>query len=220
MTGFRRGLIVLGFVSALGATGALTAQAKLLRTIDIAQEDVPTDAPTDAPVDTPGDAPTDMPADVSMDVATATPTPSPTATVTPTPSPTATPTATPVPVPILVQQVIQRSNDEQVQAISTRNLSLITDTLTADHVPELTAILQDMIDHKVNSIELLKLDWGPVVVAPDGSHAVATTTETWRITSAAGTVEDAPVRNDYTMVLDGGTWKIKSDVQVGPSSQP
>jgi hypothetical protein len=214
MTGFRRGLVVLGLVSALGATGALTAQAKLLRTIDIAQEDVP----TDAPVDMPGDAPTDMPADVSMDVATATPTP--TATATPTPSPTATPTATPVPVPILIQQVIQRSNDEQVQAISTRNLSLITDTLTADHVPELTAILQDMIDHKVNSIELLKLDWGPVVVAPDGSHAVATTTETWRITSAAGTVEDAPVRNDYTMVLDSGTWKIKSDVQVGPSSQP
>jgi hypothetical protein len=214
MTGFRRGLVVLGLVSALGATGALTAQAKLLRTIDIAQEDVP----TDPPVDMPGDAPTDMPADVSMDVATATPTP--TATATPTPSPTATPTATPVPVPILIQQVIQRSNDEQVQAISTRNLSLITDTLTADHVPELTAILQDMIDHKVNSIELLKLDWGPVVVAPDGSHAVATTTETWRITSAAGTVEDAPVRNDYTMVLDSGTWKIKSDVQVGPSSQP
>jgi hypothetical protein len=214
MTGFRRGLVVLGLVSALGATGALTAQAKLLRTIDIAQEDVP----TDPPVDMPGDAPTDMPADVSMDVATATPTP--TATATPTPSPTATSTATPVPVPILIQQVIQRSNDEQVQAISTRNLSLITDTLTADHVPELTAILQDMIDHKVNSIELLKLDWGPVVVAPDGSHAVATTTETWRITSAAGTVEDAPVRNDYTMVLDSGTWKIKSDVQVGPSSQP
>jgi hypothetical protein len=214
MTGFRRGLVVLGLVSALGATGALTAQAKLLRTIDIAQEDVP----TDPPVDMPGDAPTDMPADVSMDVATATPTP--TATATPTPSPTATLTATPVPVPILIQQVIQRSNDEQVQAISTRNLSLITDTLTADHVPELTAILQDMIDHKVNSIELLKLDWGPVVVAPDGSHAVATTTETWRITSAAGTVEDAPVRNDYTMVLDSGTWKIKSDVQVGPSSQP
>jgi len=202
----------------LGATGALTAQAKLLRTIDIAQEDVP----TDAPVDTPSDAPTDMPADVSMEVATATPTPSPTATptATPTPSPTATPTATPVPVPILVQQVIQRSNDEQVQAISTRNLSLIADTLTADHLPELTAILQDMIDHKVYSIELLKLDWGPIVVAPDGKSAVATTTETWRITSAAGMVEDAPVRNDYTMVLDSGTWKVKSDVQVGPSSQP
>jgi len=97
-----------------------------------------------------------------------------------------------VPVPILVQQVIQRSNDEQMQAISTRNLSLIADTLTADHLPELTAILQDMIDHKVYSIELLKLDWGPIVVAPDGKSAVATTTETWRITSAAGMVEDAP----------------------------
>jgi hypothetical protein len=82
----------------------------------------------------------------------------------------------------------------------------------------LTAILQDMIDHKVNSIELLKLDWGPIVVAADGKSVVATTTETWRITSAAGTVDDAPVRNDYTLVLESGGWKIKSDVQVGPSS--
>jgi hypothetical protein len=117
---------------------------------------------------------------------------------------------------MLVQQVIQRSNDEQVQAIATRNLALIADTLTADHVQELTAILQDMLDHKVYSIELLKLDWGPIVVAQDGKGAVATTTETWRITSNAGTVDDAPVRNDYTLVLDSGTWKIKSDVQVGP----
>ncbi len=205
--------MVLGLVGALGASGALTAQARLLRTIEIAQEEMPADAQPDMP----SEAPADIPADMSMDVATATPTPSPTATptATPTPSPTATPTPTPIPVPILVQTVIQRSNDEQVQAIATRNLSLIADTLTADHVPELTAILQDMIDHKVNSIELLKLDWGPIVVAQDGKGAVATTTETWRITSSAGTVDDAPVRNDYTLVLDSGGWKIKADVQVG-----
>jgi hypothetical protein len=214
MTGLRRGLVVLGLVSALGAS-ALTAEAKLLRTIDIAQEDVPADMPADAPADVPADAPADMPPDTSMDVPTATPTPSPTAT--PTPSPTATPTATPIPIPILVQQVIQRSNDEQVQAIATRNLGLIADTLTAAHTTELAAILQDMIDHKVNSIELLKLDWGPIVVAADGKGAVASTTETWRITSSAGTVDDAPVRNEYTLVLESGGWKIKSDVQVGPS---
>lgn len=204
--------MVLGLVGALEASGALTAQARLLRTIEIAQEDMPTDAQPDMP----SDAPADMPPDMSMDVPTATPTPSPTATATPTPSPTATPTPTPIPIPILVQQVIQLSNDEQVQAIATRNLSLITDTLTADHAPELTAILQDMIDHKVYSIELLKLDWGPIVVAPDGTRAMATTTETWRITSTAGTVEDAPVRNEYTVVLESGGWKIKSDVQIGP----
>jgi len=217
MTCFRRGLVVLGLVGALGAAGALTAEARFLRTIDIAQHDViaQEDVPTDPQADVPSDAPADMPADMSTDE-TPTPTPSPTATVTPTPSPTATPTATPIPVPILVQQVIQRSNDEQVQAIATRNLSLITDTLTADHIPELTAILQDMIDHKVNSIELLKLDWGPIVVAPDGTRAVATTTETWRINSFAGTVDDAPVRNEYTVVLESGSWKIKTDAQIGP----
>jgi hypothetical protein len=69
-----------------------------------------------------------------------------------------------------------------------------------------------MLNSHVTAITLLQLDWGPVVVAPEGSSAVVTTFETWRIVSNAGTVDDAPQRNDYTLVLDNATWKIKSDV--------
>jgi hypothetical protein len=168
----------------------------------------------------PADMPTDMPQDMLPEIATPTPTPTPTAT--PTVSPSATPTATPTLVPtVAIQQVLQRSNDQQIQAIAQRNLSLIADTLTADHFQELAGILQDMLEHKVMSIALLKLDWGPIVVAADGKSAVATTYETWQIVSVAGSVDDEPQRNDYTLVLDNATWKIKSDVQViAPAPTP
>src|SRR5579859_6862186 len=36
-----------------------------------------------------------------------------------------------------IQQVIQRSNDEQVQAIAARDSSLMADTVTSDHFQEL-----------------------------------------------------------------------------------
>jgi len=67
---------------------------------------------------------------------------------------------------------------------------------------------------------LLKIDFGPVAVAPDGASANATTWETWRINSQAGTIDYDPVRNDYVLVLDNGTWKIKSDVQVVGAPTP
>src|ERR1700730_17838948 len=36
-----------------------------------------------------------------------------------------------------VQQVIQHSNDEQVQAIASRDVTVMADTLTSDHYQEL-----------------------------------------------------------------------------------
>jgi len=196
---------VFGLVLALAVAAQAAAAAPQLGTIHVAQDD---DTPTDTPPDMSMDAPTDMPMDMPTDIPTVTPTPTATATV------TATPTATPIPIPVLVQQVIQHGNDEQVQAINTRNLSLISDTVTADHLAELTGILQDMLNSHVTSIALLKLDWGPIVVAADGKSVVATTYEAWRIVSQNGSIDYDPVRNDYTLVLDNTAWKIKSDVQV------
>jgi hypothetical protein len=119
-----------------------------------------------------------------------------------------------------VQQAIQHSNDEQVQAIASRNVSLVTDTVTGDYAQQLTGTLQDMLDNHVTSIALLNLQWGPITVAADGSSAVVTTYETWRVVSTAGTVDDAPTRNEYTVVLDNGTWKIKSDAQTVGAPTP
>src|SRR5207253_2406599 len=80
-----------------------------------------------------------------------------------------------------IQQVIKQSNDEQVQAIATRNLSLVTDTTTSDHFQDIANGLQDLLNHQVTGISILQLDFGPVTVSSDGSSATATTFESWRI---------------------------------------
>jgi hypothetical protein len=108
-----------------------------------------------------------------------------------------------------IQQVIQRSNDEQVQAIAARDPSLMADTLTSDHYQELVQINQDLLNSGVASINLVKLEWGAVVV--NGSTATATTYETWTTTLSDGTTDQSRDRNDYSLVLENGAWKIKSD---------
>ena len=115
---------------------------------------------------------------------------------------------------VIVQQVVQRSFEQQVQAIAARNPGLVADTSTDDYNRQLTKILQDMLDSKVTAIKLLQLQWGPITVAADGASATVTTYETWEIASVYGTVEFAPARNDYTLVPDRGTWRIKSDAVV------
>ena len=135
----------------------------------------------------------------------------------PTPTPDSTPLTNPVQllaaqdqdVTTAIQQVIQRSNDEQVQAIAARDSSGMADTVTSDHYQELAQINQDLLDSGVASINLVKLDWG--AVAADGNTASATTVETWTTTYTDGSTDQSRDRNDYTLVLDNGAWKIKTD---------
>jgi hypothetical protein len=108
-----------------------------------------------------------------------------------------------------VQQVIQRANDEQVQAISARDSSVMADTATADHYQDLVKINQDLLDNGVTSIDLVRLDWGAVAV--NGSSATATTYETWRTIFSDGSTDQSRDRNDYTLVLDNGSWKVQAD---------
>jgi hypothetical protein len=122
-----------------------------------------------------------------------------------------------------VQQVIQHSNDEQVQAIAAHDSSVMADTATSDHYQDLVQINQDLLDNGVSSINLVNLEWGAVAV--NGSSATATTYETWRTVFSDGTVNVSQRdRNDYTLVLDGsGNWKISGDDhpdQVSPSPLP
>ncbi len=145
-----------------------------------------------------------------------------TATDTPTATSTTTPTATPTPdVPAMLQQVIQHSNDEQVQALAQGNVSLMADTMTADHFQDVSTAFLSMMKNDVAGVTLLELDWGPIAVAPDGASATVTTWETWRTTTLSGlTVDEVPMRNDYTLVLDNGAWKVKSDAQVQQTPPP
>jgi hypothetical protein len=108
-----------------------------------------------------------------------------------------------------IQQVIQRSNEEQAQAIAAKDPSLMADTVTADHFQDLAQTNQNLLDSGVVSIKLAKLEWGAVAV--DGSTATATTYETWTTTLSDGTVDQSRDRNDYSLVLDAGAWKIKTN---------
>jgi hypothetical protein len=117
-----------------------------------------------------------------------------------------------------IQQVIQRSNDEQVTAIANRDPSLMSDTLTSDHYQQLVQINQDLLDHGVSSISLLRLDWGAINVS--GSSATAITYETWRTTFADGSTEQSRDQNNYALVLDNGAWKIQADDHPTSAAAP
>ena len=117
-----------------------------------------------------------------------------------------------------IQQVIQRSNDEQVQAISSHDSSVMADTVTSDHFQELVQTNQDLLNNGVSSISLVKLEWGAIAV--DGSSATATTFETWRTTFSDGSTDQSRDRNDYSLVLDNGQWKIKSDAHPDQQGDP
>ncbi len=109
-----------------------------------------------------------------------------------------------------IQQVIQRSNEEQVQAIAGRDSSAMADALTSDHYQELVQINRDLLNRGVASIKLVTLEWGAVAV--NGGTATATTYETWTTTLSDGTTDQSRDRNDYSLVFDNGSWKIQSDV--------
>jgi hypothetical protein len=115
-----------------------------------------------------------------------------------------------------IEQVIQRSNDEQVQAIAARDPSAMADTVTSDHFNELVQINQDLLDNGVTAIQLVRLDWGPITV--NGSSATATTFETWTSNFNDGSTSRSRDRNDYTLTLDNGVWKISADDHPGQSS--
>ncbi len=108
-----------------------------------------------------------------------------------------------------IQQVIQKGDEEQAQAIASRDPSVMADTSTSAYYQQLLQTNQDLLDNGVTAIQLLKLEWGAVDV--NGGSATATVYETWSTTYQNGTTEVSRDRNDYTLVQDGATWKIKTD---------
>src|SRR5581483_762225 len=108
-----------------------------------------------------------------------------------------------------IQDVIQRGNAEQQQALSSGDPSVMADTATRGYLRELTQATQDLLDSGVTGINLLKLEWGPIAV--NGSSATATTYETWSTTYSDGSTDQSRDENDYTLVQQNGSWKIRSD---------
>jgi hypothetical protein len=70
----------------------------------------------------------------------------------------------------------------------------------------------------VTRIELVSTDFQNVSV--NSTTATATTLETWRSTYTDGSTDEQSARNDYTLVRQGGAWKIQTDDQPAAATQP
>jgi len=158
---------------------------------------------------------------VATSAPTAAPAPTiePAATSAPTaePAPTSAPTAEPAPTGAAstsaaeaIKAVIQRANQEQVQAVAAHDPAPMRDTATAAYYTQAAQGLDDLFSGGVTAIDLVKLDWGPIALQ-DATNAQATTTETWRTTFADGSTLQETDTNIYTLVLENTSWKVQDD---------
>jgi hypothetical protein len=109
-----------------------------------------------------------------------------------------------------VQDVIQRGNAAQVQAVSTRDPARLADTSIGAYSQQLIRTNQSLIDSGAQVIELVDLEWGPISVS--GSNASATTIETWRTSFSEGPTDFTRARNVYTLIRDSaGDWRIAAN---------
>ena len=117
-----------------------------------------------------------------------------------------------------VKQTIEAANRAQAKAFNTGDATLMRDTATASFYTELQQTNRDLASSGVRQIELVSTDF--VSVSANGASATATTLETWRSTYTDGSADETTARNDYTLVLDGGSWKIATDDQPSAVLQP
>ncbi|MFN8483898.1 MAG: G1 family glutamic endopeptidase [Anaerolineae bacterium] len=114
------------------------------------------------------------------------------------------------PTTAAIQAVIQRANDEQQQAFAANDPTLMKDTAAGDYYNQMVQTNQGLARNGVKGIKLVKIEWGNVTLTGD-TTATATTYETWQTTYADGTTDVNRDPNLYTLVLDGGAWKIQND---------
>ena len=114
-----------------------------------------------------------------------------------------------------VKDVVQRANEAQVQAFVRNDPTVMRATATSAYYQELVQTNQALQSSGAQSIALVKLEWVDVTVS--GTTASAVTNETWRTTYTDGSVTDSTDRNEYSLVLQAGAWKISADVQ--PTTQ-
>jgi hypothetical protein len=128
-----------------------------------------------------------------------------------------------------IQQVIQRSNTEQVQAIASNDPSVMSDTATGSYYRQLQQAYRNLVSQGATSIQLTNLSWGAITVGD--TVATANTTETWLTTFGDGTTDQSTDANMYSLVNQAGNWLIQGDQQPtsaspalqgtpGPSAQP
>ncbi|MDP9265079.1 MAG: G1 family endopeptidase, partial [Chloroflexota bacterium] len=108
-----------------------------------------------------------------------------------------------------IMGTIRRANAAQQQALAAGDPTPMRDSSTAAYYEEMQRINSDLTNGGVTAIELVRMDFGQITV--NGDNAKATTTETWRSTLNDGTTDETTDRNEYSLVLENGSWKIEGD---------
>jgi hypothetical protein len=116
-----------------------------------------------------------------------------------------------------IQQVIQRGNSEQAQAIASSDPSVMSDTATGSYYRQLQQSYRDLVSQGVTSIELTSLTWG--AITDRDTAATANTTETWVTRFGDGTTDQSTEDNTYSLVNQAGNWLIQDDRQPTSASQ-
>ncbi len=109
-----------------------------------------------------------------------------------------------------IENVIQKANQEQVQAVATGDPTVMQDTSTTDYYQQSAQVLNGLLSSGVTSIQLAGLQWGPITLQ-DATTAQATTTETWNTTLSDGSTHQDIETNIYTLVFQNGAWKVQDD---------
>jgi hypothetical protein len=115
-----------------------------------------------------------------------------------------------------VQDTITRASAEQVDALAAADPLLMADTSTPEHLQELTHINEDLLASGTTNIELVGLAWGAISI--NDQTATAITYETWTTTRVDDSTLEVTDENDYTLVLEEGTWKIAEDTHPSNST--
>jgi hypothetical protein len=125
----------------------------------------------------------------------------------PAPAPDTVPAVDPATTAAL-QQAIQGFNDAYTQTIANQDASLMADVVTSDVLQAAAGVIQKAADAGVVSTSLQSLDWGPITVS--GTTARVSDHEIWSVTFDDGSTSTQDNTFAYSLVLDGGTWKIQA----------
>lgn len=117
-----------------------------------------------------------------------------------------------------IQDVIQKTNQEQVQALAARDATVMKDTSTTGFYQQSVQTLNDLLNNGVTAIQLVNLKWGPITLT-DASTAQATTYETWSTTFSDGSTMQETDTNVYILVRKSGVWKVQEDQHPNANNQ-
>jgi Peptidase A4 family len=120
-----------------------------------------------------------------------------------------------------IQSVIQKANQEQVQAVAAQSPTVMQDSATTSYYQQSVQTLNDLLNSGVTAIQLVSLKWGPIVLQ-GATTAQATTSETWSTSLSDGSTMKETDTNVYILLLQNGAWKVQDDQHpnTGPARPP